>query len=203
MSDKLQEDISALVDGELTTRSASETIDVLLESDELRAHWTRYLVVRDVLRHKVYPDTGGELCERMRSCLADEPLHFPRSRLLPRSWRETLRPVAGVAIAASVAMVAILAVRGLGDSASQPESARAPSIQVAASSPAPMIATSASSDRQLRPGALKRLQWNTTEPAVANRLNGYLVTHSEYLGGPIRGLHPYARIVGYDSTGQR
>jgi hypothetical protein len=50
---------------------------------------------------------------------------------------------------------------------------------------------------------LKRLQWNTTEPAVAKRLNGYLVNHSEYLDGPMRGLHPYARIVGYDSTGQR
>ena len=84
MSDKLKENISALMDGELGTRSAGQTIDVLLESDELRVHWTRYHVVRDVLRHKTYPDSGAELCERMRSCLADEPLHFPRPRLLPR-----------------------------------------------------------------------------------------------------------------------
>ncbi|MCK5362469.1 MAG: sigma-E factor negative regulatory protein [Gammaproteobacteria bacterium] len=203
MSDKLKENISALMDGELGTRSTGQTIDVLLESDELRVHWTRYHVVRDVLRHKTYPDSGAELCERMRSCLADEPLHFPSRRLLPRRWRETLRPVAGVALAASVAVVAILAVRGLGDLPGQPESAQAPPVQVAASRPASIIPASTSSDRPFRPAALKRLQWNTTEPAVARRLNGYLVNHSEYLGGPMRGLHPYARIVGYDSTGQR
>lgn len=203
MSDKLKENISALMDGELTTRSASQTIDLLLESDELRVHWIRYHVVRDVLRHKAYPDSGGELCERMRSCLADEPLHFPSPRLLPRRWRETLRPMAGVALAASVAVVAILAVRSLGDLPGQPESAQAPPVQVAASTPASIIPVASSADRQIRRAAVRRLQWNTTEPAVAKRLNGYLVNHSEYLGGPTRGLHPYARIVAYDSTGQR
>jgi sigma-E factor negative regulatory protein RseA len=203
MSDKLKENISALMDGELTTRSASQTIDILLESDELRVHWIRYHVVRDVLRHKAYPDSGGELCERMRSYLADEPLHFPSPRLLPRRWRETLRPVAGVALAASVAVVAILAVRSLGDLPGQPESAQAPPVQVAASTPASIIPVASSADRQIRRAAVRRLQWNTTEPAVAKRLNGYLVNHSEYLGGPTRGLHPYARIVAYDSTGQR
>jgi hypothetical protein len=91
MSDKLKENMSALVDGELGVRSASETIDVLLASNELQVHWFRYHVVRDVLRHKVYPDADGKLCERVRRCLADEPLHFPRRRLLPRRWRETRR----------------------------------------------------------------------------------------------------------------
>ena len=203
MSDKLKENISALMDGELATRSASQTIDILLESDEWRAHWSRYHVVRDVLRHKAYPDSGGELCQRMRRCLADEPLHFPSPRLLPRRWRQTLRPLAGVALAASVAVVAILAVRSLGDLPGQPESAQAPPVQVAASSPTPVIPVASSSDRQIRRATVRRLQWNTTEPAVAKRLNGYLVNHSEYLGGPARGLHPYARIVAYDSTGQR
>jgi sigma-E factor negative regulatory protein RseA len=203
MSDKLKENISALMDGELATRSAFQTIDVLLESDELRAHWSRYHMVRDVLRHKTYPDSGSELCARMRSCLADEPLHIPRPRLLPRRWRETLRPIAGMALAASVAVVAILAVRGLGDLPGQPESAQAPPARVAASSPASIIPVSTFGDRQFRPAVLQRLQWNTAEPAVARRLNGYLVNHSEYLGGPITGLHPYARIVAYDSTGQR
>ena len=108
-----------------------------------------------------------------------------------------------MALAASVAVVAILAVRGLGDLPGQPQSAQAPPAQVAASRPASIIAVSSPSDRPYRPAALKRLQWNTTDSAVAKRLNGYLVNHSEYLGGPTRGLHPYARIIAYDSTGQR
>ena len=113
MSDKLKENMSALMDGELEARWASETIDVLLESNELKARWSRYHVVRDVLRHKTYPDASAGLCERMRMCLTDEPLHFPSPWLLPRRWRKTLRPVAGVALAASVAVAAILGVRGL------------------------------------------------------------------------------------------
>ncbi len=205
MSDKLTEKLSALVDGELGTRSAAETIDVLLKSNELQVHWSRYHVVRGVLRHKVYPDAGGGLCERVRRLLTDEPLHFPMPRLLPRRWRETLRPVAGVALAASVAVAAILAVRGLGQLSDQPETARAPAtrVAVAASTTAAILPASTSTQGQVRPAALRRLQWNTSEPAIAMRLNGYLVNHSEYLAGAMTGMHPYARIVAYDTTGQR
>jgi hypothetical protein len=50
---------------------------------------------------------------------------------------------------------------------------------------------------------LRRLQWISTEPAVIDRLTGYLVDYSEHVGGPITGMHPYARIVGYDTSGRR
>lgn len=76
-------------------------------------------------------------------------------------------------------------------------------MQVAANRLPAVRPVSANSEAQFQPAALKRLQWNTSEPAVANRLNGYLVSHSEHQGGPIRGLHPYARIVGYDTAEQR
>ena len=69
MSDKTKEDMSAFMDGELARGSAVETVDVLLESEELRVHWARYHVVRDVLRHKAYPDAGSALSERMRECI--------------------------------------------------------------------------------------------------------------------------------------
>ena len=52
MKDKLKEEMSALVDGELGSRSTRETIDVLLQSDALQLHWSRCHVVRDVVRHK-------------------------------------------------------------------------------------------------------------------------------------------------------
>ncbi len=203
MSDKLTENMSALVDGELGARAASETIDVLLASNELQAHWSRCHLVRDVLRHKVYPDTDGELCERVRRCLADEPLHFLRRRLLPRRWRETLRPMAGVALAASVAVVAVLAVRGPQPVPDQPQTARPASTRMAATMAPAILPVSATTREVLRPAALRRLQWSSTEPAVIDRLKGYLVDYSEHVGGPITGMHPYARIVGYDTSGQR
>lgn len=211
MSDKLKENMSALVDGELELRSASETIDLVLENEALRVHWSRYHMVRDVLRAKAYPDAGEELCERVRSCLADEPLHFPDRRPPGSRWRAALKPVAGVALAASVAVVAVLAVRGTGLLPSEPDSASTSAPRVAASAPlvaehtTPAVAAGmprlVQSDVPAR--GLRRLQWTTSEPTVANRLNGYLVNHSEYLGGAMKGMHPYARIVGYDSTGQR
>ena len=45
---------------------------------------------------------------------------------------------------------------------------------------------------------LARMTWNDAAPAVTNRLNGYLVTHNEYLSNGMRGMLPYARIVAYD-----
>jgi sigma-E factor negative regulatory protein RseA len=207
MSDTLKEHMSALLDGELGPRPASETIDVLLKDDALLVHWSRYHVVRDVLRHKVYPDAGDTLRDRMRRCLADEPMHFPARRLLSQRWRNALKPIAGLALAASVAVVAILAVRGLGQLPGQAETAlapftQAPSTRVAANAGAGIIPASAINPDGFRPSGLKRLQWNTSEPGVADRLNGYLLNHSERLGSPISGMHPYARIVGYDTTGQ-
>lgn len=207
MSERLKEDMSALMDGELARPSAIETVDVLLESDELKGHWARYHMVRDVLRHKVYPDSGGELWERLRECLADEPLHFSRRRLLPKRWPETLKPLAGMALAASVAVVAVLAVRGVDEGSGKPEIVTTQERRVAASAPGPItgaaIPAAAMDQGAVRPATLRRLHWSTREPAVANRLNGYLVNHSEHLGGPIGGMHPYARIVGYDTTEQR
>jgi sigma-E factor negative regulatory protein RseA len=212
LSQTLKENMSALMDGELEGRTAVETVDVLLESDELRVHWARYHVVRDVLRHKVYPDTGEALRERMHACLADEPLHFPRRRLLPGRWREILKPVAGMALAASVAVVAVLAVRGSDPGVASSNVAAGPAavqqqrLAVSTSVPVTGAAIPAAAvvhgdgTQRSGPAALRRLHWSTTEPTVANRLNGYLVTHSEHLGGPISGMHPYARIVGYDST---
>lgn len=211
MSEKLKEEMSALMDGELAHPSAMEAVDVLIQRDELQVHWARYHVVRDVLRHKVYPDAGVALRERMRECLADEPVHLASRRRLPRRWRETLKPLAGMALAASVAVVAVLAVRGVDEGPGRPEIAatEAQRVVAGASMPATGMATgmaipaAAVSGDDARPATLRRLHWSTTEPAVTKRLNAYLVNHSEYLGGPISGMHPYARIVGYDTSAQR
>ena len=207
MSDTLKERMSALLDGEPEQDSLSETIDVVLKDEELVVHWSRYHLVRDVLRHKVYPDAGVQLRDRMRTCLADEPLHIGARRPMPQRWRKTLKPMAGLALAASVSVVAIIAVRSIGQLPDQPDTALAPAVQapttqVAARSTAAIVPASAIDSGALQPSGLRRLQWNSSEPGVANRLNGYLVNHSEHLGSPMSGMHHYARIVGYDSTGK-
>jgi hypothetical protein len=44
-----------------------------------------------------------------------------------------------------------------------------------------------------------RMTWNDARPAVEARLNAYLLNHNEYLAGGVRGMLPYARVVGYDA----
>lgn len=208
MSDKLHEDLSALMDGELTDRSASRTVDALLDSDELKVRWTRYHAVRDVLRQEMYRDDGGALAGRVRELLIDEPHHLsPRKTAMPR-WQTALKPVAGMALAASVAVVAVLAVRSGGPGPETPAVVTAPAERMAASTAMPVRgaaipAAATTSGQDLRPIPLRQLHWSTDEPAIAHRLNGYLVNHSEHLGGPMGGLHPYVRIVGYDTADQR
>jgi len=209
MNDKLKENMSALVDGELTLESASETIDVMIENDALMSHWSRYHMVRDVLRHKVYPDAGNALCTRLERCLADEPVHLPAPSPASPRWRGMLKPVAGFALAASVAVIAVIAVRSGGPLPGDTESVSPPP-RIASVDRLPEKALSSAAipaahlaGGETPAGGFRRLQWTNSDPAVANRLNGYLVNHSEYQGGAMTGMHPYARIVGYDSSGQR
>ena len=106
MSNDTREHLSSLMDGEIS-RDASRFLVRRLGSDkDLCATWARYHVVRDCLRD---PDGGyarDDLCSRVRDAIEREDAPG-QSRRVGRGW---LRPVAGAAIAASVALVAVMAV---------------------------------------------------------------------------------------------
>ena len=88
MSEKTREHISSLMDGEISRETSRFLVRRLGTDEELCATWARYHLVRDCLRHQ------------------DEEPSVPVRRL-PLGW---LKPVAGTAIAASVALAAVLAV---------------------------------------------------------------------------------------------
>ena len=106
MSKETREHLSSLMDGEIS-RDASRFLVRRLGSDQdLCATWARYHVVRDCLRN---PDGGyarDDLCSRVREAIEQADAPAPARRVGQR-W---LRPVAGAAIAASVALVAVMAV---------------------------------------------------------------------------------------------
>lgn len=106
MSKETREHLSSLMDGEIS-RDASRFLVRRLGSDkELCATWARYHVVRDCLRN---PDGGyarDDLCSRVRDAIESEQLPSSARGALHR-W---LKPVAGAAIAASVTLVAVMAV---------------------------------------------------------------------------------------------
>ena len=105
------------------------------------------------------------------------------------------KTIGSLALAASVAAIAIIGVRQInqsdptlsGSAIAAMNAVAVPSGTVAAS----YVAQPASQARQ-------QLGWNLQQPAVERRLNAYLVQHSEVLGRTGRGMLPYARIVGFE-----
>lgn len=77
---------------------------------------------------------------------------------------------------------------------------RIATLVVAGASSVPIASTSlanVSPATNRSPASVKRVGWDTQDPSVQRRLRGYLVSHSEYLGRGMRGMHPYARVVAY------
>lgn len=105
MSKETREHISCLMDGEIS-REASRFLVRRLGSDtELSATWARYHLVRDCLRNQDGGIAQEDLCSRVSRALENEEVAAPQ-----RAMSRWLKPVAGAAIAASVALVAVMAV---------------------------------------------------------------------------------------------
>lgn len=171
--------LSALVDGQLAPRQLRTGLDALLQDADWQQRWTRYCLISDVLKNTLSGEVRSDLFERVqRSVNAEPAIVMPRAR--PRRWTAK-RPALGLALAASVAVVALLGVLTLSGGPDNKPYTVVASVERAASS-------------EQRP---KRMRWDIAEPSIEERLNSYLVNHSEYESG-VRGMLSYARLVGYD-----
>jgi sigma-E factor negative regulatory protein RseA len=112
MSDKTREHISSLMDGEVSRETGRFLVRRLGSDEELCATWTRYHLVRDCLRHQEGAFSTEDLCQRVSRELSNESTPGGRVRGVSLAW---LKPVAGAAVAASVALLAVLAVNPAGD----------------------------------------------------------------------------------------
>jgi sigma-E factor negative regulatory protein RseA len=117
------------------------------------------------------------LADRIHKAIAQEPT--PQQRF---SAARLLKPATGLAIAASVAALAVFAVRSL-PTATIPEQTQ----QLASVAAAPQYPRD--------PGT----RWDRTQPEVAARLNTYMLNHSGHAEtAGMQAVLPYVRIVGYD-----
>ena len=108
MNESARERLSALVDGELADPEAVRLLEQVAQDTELQKVWDRFHLINDAMLGRSAPTLPvGELLERVRRDLRAEPAlyRFPAFR------SETLRPLAGLALAASVAVVAVLGFR--------------------------------------------------------------------------------------------
>ena len=181
------EHLSSLIDGELDAHETAAVLDALCRDAELQRRWSDLQLVGDALRStEVAACHVDGFCARVRNALADEP-----TILAPRAVRPRLRRYAipGVAVAASVAAIAFIAVPLL----------RAPAIEVAAQKQSPAFAAApvvANADHQQGQAASK------AAAAIANAraLDPYFAAHRELTAGT-----PLPRATAYlrTSAGER
>lgn len=196
MSDKMDVEISEFLDGELEESRLSNFVERCVRSDEMKRKLSRYAVARDSLR-RLRTGAGADLADRVMAALADEPVVLaPRRRHLPGGARtaRVLRPAAGLAVAATVATMAVLGLRGddpAGDGAVPPQS-----------TPARQIAADAIQGGPRNPNlqyADANVRTPVAEAASARDrawLNDYLLRHNEATGFVGRsGFMPYVHIV--------
>lgn len=103
------EHLSSLIDGELDAHEADAVLDALCRDPQLQRHWSDLQLVGDALRSaEVAACHADGFCDRVRKSLSSEPTVLaPRRRARP-AWRRY--SVSGLAVAASVAAVAFVAV---------------------------------------------------------------------------------------------
>lgn len=105
MSKETREHISSLMDGEMSRDASRFLVRRLGADDSLGSTWARYHMVRDCLR-----DPDGGLASRGLSSRISEAIERENPPAARRKATRWMKPAAGVAIAASVALMAVLAV---------------------------------------------------------------------------------------------
>lgn len=170
MTDTLNEQLSALVDDELDMGEAALLLRQMGKDDTLRNRFARYQLVSDALKNDLPAQVDPGFHLRVQAALQDEAA--PQAAPASMQFSRLLRPFAGFAVAASIAVVAVLSLQSVRETTPQttPAVAAAPTDYIRAEGQAP-VARSSNRD-----------------------LEAYLVNHNEFAVN--RGMLPYVRIVG-------
>ncbi|MDT8371955.1 MAG: sigma-E factor negative regulatory protein [Gammaproteobacteria bacterium] len=185
MTVNYNEQLSALVDGELQGEQLEYVLALLKTDVQAQKQFQRYQHTSDVLHGFATKPHPIDLSESLALALKDEPMHAmrsqPKAKVLPfpsQLWKQ----ISGLAIAASVGALAVVGVM------TQPDNQLiSTSVQT--------VANATSND--LQPQRASSNRWTVGEPEVEERLNTYLVDHNEYAGAS--GVFSYARVVSYDA----
>lgn len=177
MNEELDSQLSAMFDNELPAAECELLARRLSRDDELKARWSRYAAISATLRAEGGARLNANLAVRVSQAISVEPavvtrsapIAHPLQRKLAARW---MRPVGGVALAASVAAAAILFLRY-----------ESPLQQVAQTVPlaTPNQTLVAKSVAQVAPDSYtvpKTLPRRSIVPST--QLANYVVAHSEF-----------------------
>ena len=183
MSEDKREQLSAMMDGELEASDAG-IVDALLDSENLRSSWGRYHLIRDSLQQQLPSAVEHDLPGRLSESMKNEPHILAPT---PSSKSGLLKPVAGFAIAASVATVAILGIQ-------QNDNSGTTNTNIA-------VADNSFVNSQPVASTVDENQLRQVKNDARARMNSYLVNYSEYrTNAGLQGMLPYARTVTYEEN---
>lgn len=169
MTDALNSQVSAFIDDELRDGEGELLIRRLCSDDDLRQTAARYAMIGNAVRgsmEAIRADLSGNI---MRAIERDDGQQMEASET-PSASRGWLRPLAGGAIAATVALAAVMLVR-----APPPEQDPA---MLAESAPSETVPEPVPSSTEDLFAPLQQVQ--TAANPEAARLNRYLLQHSAY-----------------------
>lgn len=110
MTDKLKETVSAFIDGEASEIEIHRLLRQMDGDASVKPSWIRYLQVRSVIQgeRRVPVDRHLELHERISLAIRDEDTYALKSGAKAPVLRTFAKPIAGLAVAASLAMVVMV-----------------------------------------------------------------------------------------------
>jgi sigma-E factor negative regulatory protein RseA len=185
MKQDTNEILSALMDDEITIDTA-ERIGEIARDDELRQTWYRYHLIRDAIQGEINSDIDCSMAQRISRLLADEPVVLAP---VNSGRNRYIKPIAGLAIAASVAAAVLLGIQ-VSNRQAAPESTPAFASNTVPQAPRTVQFVSSNSGP-----ANTANSTNVTFP-----MNRYLVNYNEHRANSgVRGMLPYVRIVGHET----
>lgn len=207
MTDALNEQLSALIDGELPAAESELVLKRLERNPELRATFSRYALIGEAMR------SSGPVAAAPSSLLkrVADGLETPAAGPAPAGARAWWRPAAGMGVAAAVGAVAVLLV-AQGTLAPRPATPVAAQVAVPApAQPEPLLRVATeipAKGASPSPGRSTEPKSYVTPPQVAasgeaRRLGGefvnYLVAHVEHtrevVPSALRGLGGIGGLV--------
>jgi negative regulator of sigma E activity len=170
MTDQINDQISAFIDNELSADESALLVRRFERDTDARARAMRYTLIGASLRGELLEPHPSVLRQRISAALSGN-MAPSAAKVRGRSVDRWARPLFGIGIAATVAVVAIGTLRFLNDPAIAPAGAAAP----------------AAVSLQARDPDAYVVPQNTDETTtVAPRLTNYLMRHGEFASGLTR-----------------
>jgi sigma-E factor negative regulatory protein RseA len=198
MSDTMKQQLSSMMDGE-ADGNTDLTAGHLMESATLKHTWWRYQLISDALNRNLPGVLDRDLSGKLAAQIAREPAILAARR---NTAIRLLKPAAGLAIAASVATIAILGI--------QQDSMNSPGLEEMQVTATRLPEFNTGIDRYAVPASshIVTIRSDDADSVVVPdnaapnaRMNSYLVNFNEARLSQtgVQGINPYVRIVTNDS----